>query len=136
MKIFSITLFLVALSYHSPAQEHPASPERVTGSYYAFSSFTAQFLVSTDLDGMYINIIGAGFQYSKKYTKISLTIFPSLSFKEDKNVKPGESQKPFVRPGFALGPLLQYKRAMIGFPAFYQDDAWHFTVGLGLRIGQ
>lgn len=100
------------------------------------SAFTAQFLLSTDLKAAYFNMVGAGIKYSKNDKSISITIFPSLSFREDKYPEPGEDKKPFVRPGFAVGPLIQYKRMMIGFPAFYQDDAWHFTVGAGVKLGR
>jgi hypothetical protein len=112
-------------------QENPEDPgtqnQKVT-----LNSFTAQFLISTDLDAVYLNVVGAGVRYTNRHTSVSLTIFPSLSFREDKS----EENKPFVRPGFAIGPLFQYKRFMFGLPTFYQDDAWHFTAGMGVKIGK
>src|SRR5436190_23287344 len=125
--VFSVLLLLLSLTV--------AAQEKKDDQKIKVSPFTAQFLVSTDLKAVYVNIAGTGIRYTKNKTIISITIFPSLSFREDKPL-PGESKKPFVRPGFALGPLFQYKRAMIGFPAFYQDDAWHLTVGLGMKIGR
>jgi hypothetical protein len=116
-------------------EENPEAPV-TESSAVTVNSFTAQFLVSTDLKAMYLNIVGAGIRYSRRNASISVTIFPSLSFRDDKNPEPGEDKKPFVRPGFALGPLFQYKRFMLGLPTFYQDDAWHFTVGCGLKLGK
>lgn len=99
------------------------------------SPFTAQFLVSGDFKRTFcFNMVGAGIKYTKKDMVISLSLFPTLTFREDEPVD-GESKKPYVRPTFALGPLFQYKRMMIGFPSYYQDDAWHFSAGVGIKIG-
>jgi len=100
------------------------------------SPFTAQFLISTDTRTICFNFVGTGIRYTHKNTIISISLFPTLTFREDEHLDPTEPKKPFVRPTFALGPLVQYKRLMVGFPSYYQDDEWHFSAGLGVRIGK
>jgi hypothetical protein len=131
MKYSFIALFVASSFSVSAQNDNPEMPE----SRVSVNNFTSQFLISTDLKSMYINIVGAGLRYKRNHSIFSVTIFPSLSFRED-SPEPGEEKKPFVRPGFALGPLFQYKRFMIGLPTFYQDDNWHFTAGVGVKFGK
>ncbi|HYC84761.1 MAG TPA: hypothetical protein VEB86_06040, partial [Chryseosolibacter sp.] len=122
---YILMLQLLAVSILAFGQEeNPEAP--VTQSRpVTVNSFTAQFLVSTNLEGFYLNIVGAGIRYTRKHTSVSITIFPSLSFRKDRRDVPADQKKPFVRPGFAVGPLFQYRKLMLGFPTFYQDDGWH-----------
>jgi|GEM_PF-2409995 len=132
--IFTISLLFIFSSLLAQ-EENPEAPV-TQGSSVTVSSFTAQVLVSSNLEAMFLNVVGAGIRYSHRHTSVSLTIFPSLSFKEDRRDVLPENKKPFVRPGFAIGPLFQYKRIMMGLPTFYQDDEWHFTVGVGVKFGK
>ena len=125
-KVFFTIIFLQSLNSFSQVDEKPQK--------ISISPFSGQFLISTNLNAVYLNFVGAGIRYTKNNMSVAISLFPSLSFKEDKPTD--EPKKPFVRPGFACGPLIQYKKLMLGFPTFYQDDRWHFTVGFGVRIGK
>jgi hypothetical protein len=130
------TFLLIFLFFSVNAfSQNPEDPSTNQQPKVKVSPFTAQFLVSTDFEAVCLNLVGAGIRYTKNNSSVSITIFPTLTFREPETVLGGK-QKPFVRPGFAVGPLFQYKRLMIGFPIFYQDDAWHFTGGAGLKIGK
>src|SRR6267142_4818429 len=100
--------------------------------------FTSQFLLSTDFSSLYFNFIGTGFKYTKGRTSISLSLFPAIRFHQDSNPDPAEARRPFISTGFAVGPLIQYKRLFIGFPAFYDshDVHWRYAMGAGLKLGQ
>jgi hypothetical protein len=102
------------------------------------SSFTTQFLISTDLESVYFNYIGAGTKYSNKYTAFSVTVFPSLRFYKDRPIGNSVKAKPFITPGLAVGLLVQHKKLLIGTPAFYSgsESRWHFTIGMGYVIGK
>lgn len=104
------------------------NPERAKG------AFSAQFLISTDLKSVNLHMIGGNFKYSIGNNGYSVALMPTLSFKED-HPEDGKRKKPFVRPGFSIGPLYQYKRYMVGIPIFYQDDKWHLNIGIGMRVG-
>ncbi len=97
--------------------------------------FTGQFLISTDLKAVYLNLVGSGIKYTRGNTSLSLGVFPTIRFYEDPHLDSSKPKKPFVAPGFSAGLLFNYKRFMIATPAFYKDDQWHFTVGMGVRFG-
>src|SRR5882672_2271923 len=97
--------------------------------------FSGQFLISTDLHSVYMNLIGAGYKYTRRHTTISFTVYPTLRFYDDPQPDKTEPRRPFITPGFAIGPLVQYKRVYLGLPAFYDSQyaKWRYTVGVGVK---
>ena len=129
-----ITAFLLFAGLTAQAQAPITEPK----SRVDIGRVTAQFLVSTDFSSVYFNFVGTGFRYSKGRTSVSLSVFPSLRFHTDDNPDLTDPKRPFLTAGFALGPVVQYRRLVVGFPAFYDshDVQWRFAVGAGLKIGQ
>ena len=100
------------------------------------SALTAQFLVSTNFkNAVFINLVGTGIKYSRGNASISIGVFPTIRFYEDPHLDPAKPKKPFIAPGFSAGLLFQYKRFMIATPAYFKEDVWHYTVGVGMKIG-
>ena len=133
MKNKILVLFLlIGLAAQAQTQPTETKPKITVG------RFTGQFLLSTDLHSVYFNFVGTGFKYTKGSTSISLSVFPSLRFHTDTNPDLTDPKRPFVTSGFALGPIIQYKRIFIGFPTFYDshDVTWRYAVGAGIKIGQ
>ena len=131
MKTIFCVAVLVTAFLQAIAQEKKTEPK------ISISPITAQFMISTNFDAVCLNMVGTGIRYTRKNTIISITIFPTLIFREDTEIPdPGDPKRPFVRPGFAVGPMFQYKRLLLGFPTFFQDDEWHVTAGVGVKIGK
>ncbi len=128
------TVFLVLMGLVAQAQTQ--TPE--TKGRIEMGRFTGQFLVSTDRSSVFFNFIGPGLKYIKGQTSISLGLFPALRFHHDNNPDLADPKRPFMTAGFAVGPLIQYKRLFFGFPAFYDshDVKWRYAVGAGVKIGQ
>ena len=97
--------------------------------------FTTQFLISTDFtSSVYINLIGSGVRYTRGNFVVALSLFPTLRFHRDK--ESSDTIRPFITPGFSIGPLFAYKKLLFGFPFSYSyDSRWHPTFGMGVRIG-
>lgn len=130
IRVIGLVIVLVLWSFNVFAQEGE-TPKKIS-----VSPFSGQFMVSTNFKAGCINMIGAGIRYTKNDWVIGVSLYPSLIFKKYELSDPTDTPKPFVRPGFAVGPLIQYKKVIIGFPSFYQDDAWHFTGGIGVKLGK
>lgn len=123
-------VLLVMISMPGFSQDKPDSPPDppVKG------NFSAQFMISTGLRSVNLHLIGGTLKYTFHNSSYAVALMPTLSFREDQP-EPGKTKKPFVRPGFSIGPLYQFKKLMIGLPIFYQDDKWRFNVGVGIKVG-
>jgi hypothetical protein len=133
MKKMTIALLLLmGLAAKAQTQSTETKPKIEAG------YFTCHFLVSTDFSSVYFNFVGSGFKYTKGKTTISMSVYPVLRFHKDNNPDLTDPKRPFLTAGFALGPLIQYRRLFIGFPAFYDshDVKWRPSVGIGVKIGQ
>jgi hypothetical protein len=99
--------------------------------------FTTQFMVSSDFkSSVFINMIGSGVRYTRGEFVVALSLFPTLRFHEDRESAPDDDRRPFITPGFSVGPLFAYKKLLFGFPFSYSyDSRWHPTFGMGVRIG-
>jgi hypothetical protein len=97
------------------------------------ASFSAQFLVSTDIHSIYFNYVGAGVKYAKGKNSLSITVFPAFRYVFDKERNEKLSNIPNFYPGLAVGLLFQHKKWLIGTPVFYSgaEAKWNFTLGLG-----
>lgn len=100
---------------------------------FSLSKFAAQFLISTDAQSIYFNYVGAGLKYSKNNTAISITVFPAFRYVFDKSQNEKLVNVPSFYPGLAVGPMIQHKKWLLGFPVFYSgaEAKWHFTAGIG-----
>lgn len=108
--------------------------ERKTG--ISGQAFSSQLMISTDFRDMYVNLVGSGIRYTRGDVMVAISLFPTLRFHEH-HPEPDEDKRPFVTPGFSVGPLLQYKHLLLGFPSSYSYDyKWHFTVGTGYKFGK
>ncbi len=99
--------------------------------------FSSQFLVSTDFKGFYFNMVGGQIRYTNGDFAASIAIMPTLRFHKDEHLDPDEDIRPFVTPGFSVGPLFQFKRWMLGFPISYcYDTSWQPTMGFVYWFGK
>jgi hypothetical protein len=128
MKQVLLFLFVIAM-----VNSHAQRSEQEDG--VKVNVFSAQFLVSTDLKAVYLNLVGSSIKYTHGNTSIAVGVFPTIRFYEDPHLDSTEPKKPFVVPGFSAGLLFSYKRFMLATPVFFKDDQWHFTVGTGVKIG-
>jgi hypothetical protein len=96
--------------------------------------FNIEFLASTDFDALYISYIGPGFHYSKGQITASINLFPGVRFVN--TLQNNCKNKLQASPEIAIGPLVKYKRILLGVPFFYLpfDKRWHITAGLGYVI--
>ncbi|MDH5608666.1 MAG: hypothetical protein OEY56_04245 [Cyclobacteriaceae bacterium] len=99
-------------------------------------SISGRFILSGSPRSVNINFVGSSITYTKGEGSFSLSLMPTISFRKDVPASATATQKPFVRPGFSIGPLLQVKRFLFAMPVFYQDDAWHLYGGIGYTIGK
>ncbi|MEQ1585394.1 MAG: hypothetical protein ABL895_05910 [Cyclobacteriaceae bacterium] len=124
--------FIIAIllsAFTGAAQKKPVDTISENNRKLAF-----QLLCSTDSKAMYLNIVGGGIKCERRNFTVSLVVFPSLRFG---NQPSGVSSKPFITPGFAVGPVFQYKRMLVGCPLYYgMDSEWHFCFGFGVKSGQ
>jgi hypothetical protein len=124
--------FLLAFCFIFVIHESRSQVKGYTNKNDSAGHFHFQFLISTDVKAIYLNIVGGGVRYVKGEKSLSLIVFPSFRFGKTPS---GISHKPFVTPGFATGILLQRKNFLAGIPLFYGlDGIWHITVGIGLRL--
>jgi hypothetical protein len=132
IKMITAVLLLIGLTANGQTQPAATKPKLEVG------HFTSQFLISTDFSSVFFNFIGTGFRYTKGATGISLNVFPTLRFHKDTNPNVADAKRPFMTAGFALGPIIQYKRFFVGFPVYYDshDVKWRYAVGAGVKIGQ
>ena len=98
---------------------------------------TTQFMVATDFQSVYLNFIGIGVRFGKPNKSISVIVLPALRFYDAPATGNGDPRSPFVTPGFSIGPVIQIRRFLVGFPSFYDghDAVWRQSVGVGVRIG-
>jgi len=98
---------------------------------------STQFMVATDFQSVYLNFIGIGIRYGKPQRSISIIVLPTLRFYDAPPPGNGDPRRPFVTPGFSIGPIIQIKRLLIGFPSFYDghDAVWRQSIGVGVKIG-
>lgn len=136
MKNYLTVIALLLWSTVVLAQKDDSAKENEDG--LKISSFTAQFLISSDFkSAMYFNVVGGGLKYTRRNLSISISLFPTLRFHKDPHEDPTDDLRPFVTPGFSVGPLFQYKRFMLGFPVSYSyDSKWHPTMGMGIKFGK
>ena len=125
----SIILISTLPLFHSFAQDQNLK------SQVKVSAFSAQVLVSTDLEAVYFNLVGSGIKYTRGNSSFQLGVFPTIRIYKDPNIDPA-TPKPLVVPGFSAGLLYSYKRFMVAAPAYYKDNKWHYTMGMGFKIGQ
>jgi hypothetical protein len=138
MKTITLTLTaLIAIVCNMYAQEKKDGTEEQEDKTVKAVGFSSQFLISSDFKGFYFNMVGGQIRYSNGDFAASIAIMPTLRFHKDEHLDPDDEIRPFVTPGFSVGPLFQYKRLMLGFPISYSyDSRWHPTMGFGYKFGK
>ena len=98
---------------------------------------STQFMIATDFQSVYLNFIGIGVRFGKPNKSISIIVLPALRFYDAPPTGNSDPRRPFVTPGFSIGPVIEIKRLLIGFPSFYDghDAVWRQSFGVGVRIG-
>lgn len=98
---------------------------------------TTQFMVATDFQSAYLNFIGIGVRFGNPNRSISIIVLPALRFYDAPPTGNTDPRRPFVTPGFSIGPVIQIKRFLIGFPSFYDghDAVWRQSFGVGVKVG-
>jgi hypothetical protein len=135
-KIYTPALLLLLSATLSFAQQTTTTIKTDQGEVKV-GLFTTQFLISTDFkSSVFLNMIGSGVRYTRGNFVIAISLFPTLRFHKDEWEDPTDDKRPFVTPGFSVGPLFAYKKLLFGFPLSYSyDSRWHPTFGMGVRIG-
>jgi hypothetical protein len=98
--------------------------------------FKAQFLMSIDITSLYFHYVSGSIKYSQKNFSISVTCFPAFRYVFDKSKNEKLKAVPSFHPGLAVGPVLQYKKWLLGMPVFYSgaEAKWNLTVGVGYNF--
>ncbi len=94
------------------------------------SSFSGQFVITTDTKSYYCNFGGPTFNIAlSKQIKLSVGMFPSLRFKS-------EISKPIVTPTLGAGIQLTFKKIVFSLPCYYQasNANWYLSGGVGLKL--
>src|SRR5689334_16176234 len=107
--IAAFLLLISSIGFSQDTTNSPnetSTPSNSTAKKTAKGSFSAQFMISTGLRSVNLHLIGGSLKYTFGASSVSVALMPTLSFREDQP-EPGKTKKPFVRPGFSIGPLYQ-----------------------------
>ena len=124
-----LVLFLILILLHRKGNSQSTAETKPV--------LTTQFMIATDFESVYLNFIGIGVRYGNPKKSISLIVLPTLRFYDAPPPGNGDPRRPLITPGFSIGPIIQVKRFLIGFPTFYDghDSLWRQGYGLGIKIG-
>ena len=135
-KIYGL-LFVLCLAVATARAQQTQTTIKTGEGEVKVGLFTTQFLISTDFkSSVFINMIGSGVRYTRGNFVVAISLFPTLRFHRDEWEDKTDDKRPFITPGFSVGPLFAYKKLLFGFPFSYSyDSRWHPTFGMGIRVG-